>query len=429
MKSNSWLFGGLAWLAAASILAQDSTREAKPAVPRRPVTGALANDLVLEPPAAATVQQDSLNVRSKPVFSGDIITHVHKGQSVTVLEQISLAKPGPNEPTNWSRIALPTNAQVWVFAKYIDTNSMTVSARRLNVRSRPDDARDSIAILEKGAPVKEVRRIPDWIQIEPPTNAFGWVASDFLTMQPATAPPPPSVAAVEPPVALAVVTPPAIPPAAAPIAPPPATPPVAEPVTPPPATPPVAAAVPPEQPVAPPVANWTLESAASPPATPAATNIVAPEPVATTPPAAQAVSTPPQTTIKPLPSEKPAKPVAPEKSVKSKQSKTPASPAPALVPLQAAPTPFFETSGTNAKPRIVAREGLLRRSINVQAPADYELLDISSGQLIEYVKPDPKDGGFRVYTGHRVAVTGPEWLDRRWPKSPILQVQTIDFMP
>jgi uncharacterized protein YgiM (DUF1202 family) len=416
MKSYSWLFGGLAWLAAASILAQDSTRETKPAVPRHPVPGALANDLVLDPPAAATVNQDSLNVRSKPLFSGDIITHVHKGQSVTVLEQISLAKPGPNEPANWARIALPTNAAVWVFAKFIDTNSMTVSARRLNVRSRPDDARDSIAILEKGAPVKEVRRIPDWIQIEPPTNAYGWVASDFLTVQPAAAPPPAAVAAVEPPTALAVAAPPAIPPPAAP-------------VTPPPATPPVATAVPPEQPVAPPATNSTPDIVNTPPATPAATNIVAPEPVATTPPAAQAVSTPPPAPAQPLPSENPAKPVPPEKPAKTTRSKTTKAPPPAAVPALAAPAPFFEITGTNAKPRIVAREGLLRYSINIQAPADYELLDISSGQTIEYVKPDPKDKGFRVFAEHRVAVTGTEWLDRRWPKTPILQVQTIDFMP
>ena len=75
---------------------------------------------------------------------------------------------------------------------------MTVSARRLNARCRPDDVRDSVALLEKGAPVKEVRKIPDWIQIEPPTNAYGCVAADFLTLEPAAAPPPATIAAVEP---------------------------------------------------------------------------------------------------------------------------------------------------------------------------------------------------------------------------------------
>jgi uncharacterized protein YgiM (DUF1202 family) len=413
MKSNSWLFGGLAWLAAASILAQDSTREAKPAAPRRAATGALVKDLVLDPPALADVKQDSLNVRSKPAFAGDIITHVHKGQSVTVLEQISLAKPGPNEPTNWARIALPTNAAVWVFAKYIDTNSMTVSARRLNVRSRPDDARDSVAILEKGAPVKEIRKIPDWIQIEPPTNAYGWVAADFLTLQPAAAPPPATVAVVEPPAAPPAVTPPVTPPATAPVTPPPAV------VT-----------VVPDQPVVPAATNSTPVAATPPPATPAAAPIVAPEPVATPPPDAQTGPTPPRPPTRPMPSQSAARPMQPQIPSRPVPAEPPGKPTPSKTPTPPVPAAgFFEITGVDAKPRIEAREGVLRKTINVQAPADYELLDIDSKQVIEYLKADPKDKTFRAYIGHRVAVTGPEWLDRRWPKTPILQIQTIDFMP
>ncbi|MGA2556984.1 MAG: SH3 domain-containing protein [Verrucomicrobiota bacterium] len=356
MKLNSWLFGGLAWLAAASVFAQDSAREARPSAPRRGVTGALAKDLVLDPPAQATVNQDSLNVRTRPAFAGDILTHVHKGQSVTVLEQITLAKPNLNEPSNWVRIVLPTNTPVWVFAKYIDTNSMTVSNRLLNVRARPDDVHDAVARLEKGAPVKEVRRVPDWIQIEPPTNAYGWVASDFLTMEPPTAAPPATVAAVAPA-------------AAAPVA--------AAPVTP--------------EAVAPPGTNATPEATNTTPAAVAAPPIVAPEPVATAPPAAAA----------------------------------PAPTAPAPAAAAAAP----EIPSVDVKPRLVTREGNVHRTLNVQAPADYELLDLNSGRLIEYLQPDPKDKNFQVYTGKRVSVTGPEWLDRRWPRTPILKVQTIDLMP
>ncbi len=262
MKLNSWLFGGLAWLAAASVFAQDSARDAWPPAPRRGVAGALAKDLVLDPPAPATVNQDSLNVRSRPAFAGDILTHVHKGETVTVLEQITLAKPNLNEPSNWVRIVLPTNTPVWVFAKYIDTNSMTVSNRLLNVRARPDDVHDTVARLEKGTPVKEVRRVPDWIQIEPPTNAFGWVAADFLTMQPAAAPPPATVAAVAPVVAAPVAAARA-----------------AAPVTP--------------EAVAPPATNATPEATNTTPAPVAAPPIVAPEPVATAPPATPATTQPP----------------------------------------------------------------------------------------------------------------------------------------
>ena len=130
-----------------------------------------------------------------------------------------------------------------------------------------------------------------------------------------------------------------------------------------------------------------------------------------------------------MPPQTPAKPVPPETPVKPTPSQRAIPPSRAAMPSKTAPTPFFELSGMNTKLRIVTREGFLRKSINVQAPADYELLDISSKELIEYLKPDPKDKEFRAYIGHRVAVTGPEWLDRRWPKTPILQIQTIDFMP
>ena len=57
MKSNFWLFGGLAWLAAASVLAQDPARGHQAARRRRrAVTGPLAKDVVLDPPATATVK-------------------------------------------------------------------------------------------------------------------------------------------------------------------------------------------------------------------------------------------------------------------------------------------------------------------------------------------------------------------------------------
>ncbi len=372
MKSNSWLLGGLAWLAAASVLAQDAAREAKPPALSRSLTAALAKDVLLDPPVLAVVNGESLNVRSQPAFTSDVLILVKKGQPLTVLEQITLAKPKPNEPTNWARILLPANTAVWVFANYIDTNSMTVSARRINVRARADDLHDVVARLEQGAPVKQVRRTADWIQIEPPTNACGWIASDYLTMAPPAAPPPAAVAAAEP--------------AAAPAAAAPAT------------NAPVAAAAVTTEPVPPPATNSTPESNNATPATATAPPIVAPEPVATTPAAAPA----------------PAPPAA-----------VPAPAAPAAAPAAAAP----EIASLDMKPRLATREGYIRKTLNVQAPADYELRDIRSGALTEYLQPDPKDKNFKKYTGTRAAVTGPEWLDRRWPKTPILRVQTVDLMP
>ena len=77
----------------------------------------------------------------------------------------------------------------------------------------------------------------------------------------------------------------------------------------------------------------------------------------------------------------------------------------------------------------MTREGYVRKALNIQAPADYELRDINSGAVTEYLQPDAQDKNFKKYTGARVSVTGPEWLDRRWPKTPILQIQTVDLVP
>jgi hypothetical protein len=48
--------------------------------------------------------------------------------------------------------------------------------------------------------------------------------------------------------------------------------------------------------------------------------------------------------------------------------------------------------------------------------------------LIEYLQP-PASQNFKIYVGTRVSVTGPEVIDPRWPRTPVLQVQTADLMP
>jgi hypothetical protein len=315
MKSNRWFLCGLVGMTAATVLAQ----EVKPA-PGAPKAGlAFAKDVTLDPPAAATVKNEALNVRDQPDVSADVVARLSRGEAVTVYEEMTLSKPKANEPASWSRIALPTNAATWVFADYVDRSTMTVT-RRLNVRGGPGENFKMLTLLEKGTPVTEVRRSQGWMQIVPPTNAFGFVASEYLAAQPPAAPPPPAVA---------------------------------------------------------PIAAVVAEAAAPP--VEAAAPIVAPEPVA----------------------------VRPTNTV-------PPAPAPAA-------------TREEIQPRIVTREGYVRKALNLQAPTDYELIDVQSGALTEYLQPN--NDNFKTYVGVRVAVTGPEMLDRRWPKTPVLQVQTIGLMP
>ncbi len=51
----------------------------------------------------------------------------------------------------------------------------------------------------------------------------------------------------------------------------------------------------------------------------------------------------------------------------------------------------------------------MHRAYNIQAPADYELHDIQSGALIDYLQPQPGQN-FKIYVGTRVTVTGPEGM-------------------
>jgi uncharacterized protein YraI len=126
----------------------------------------------------------------------------------------------------------------------VDAASMTAS-KNLSVRGGPGENYSRVAILPKGTPVKEIRKNKGWIEIETPANASGYVAADFLDVQPATAP------------AVAASTP-------APEAPAPVPTPAPEPTAVTPSTPPVAAN-PNEQPTPTPPAN-PAEAVANTPA-------------------------------------------------------------------------------------------------------------------------------------------------------------------
>jgi hypothetical protein len=346
MKIHQWLGASLACLTAASALAQDL----RPASARF-VNEPLAKDAVLDPPDAASAKQEAINVRGLPAFAGEVVTHLKRGQTVTVLEQFTLAKPKAGEPADWSRIALPSGAPVYVFADFIDTNTMTVSARtRVNVRGGPGENFSVLARLEHGTPVKEIRRTQGWLQIETPTNAYGFVATEYLALQAPMAPPPAVVPPPEPVAAQPVIAPPTV-----------------QVVT-----------------------NPPVEVTNNPPPVAAA-----PEPVAP-PPMEPAAATPAAVPVTNLP------PVA-----------------------EGAPAPA--PADTNAPPRIVTREGRLRVTSSIQAPTYYELRDVDTGELTEFLQPNGQN--LKAYNGARVTVTGAEVVDRRWRSTPVLQVQSIFDMP
>ncbi len=329
MKPNIWIVSTLASLTAVMVMAQQTppappvgaaapapAHETAPAAPKKKASPARKR-VVLDAPATAVVKSANVNVRGQASFVGETLGHLQKGDTVTVLEEITLGHHAAEEPAQWARIAMPTNITIWVDGDYVDSETKTIKARRVNLRGGPGENYSVVGRLEKGASIKEIKSEKGWISIEAPTNAYAFVAAQFLDMQPAAP--------------VAVVTPP------------------------PPAPTPAPAPAPEPQ-----VVNVN---------TPAPPAVAANEPVATAPPA-------------PAPSAPP--PVA--------------QPAPAV-----AATPEPVAPSEPVTPRVVTREGFVRRAYNIQAPTDFELHDIQSGTLIDYLQPQAgqKFKIFRWHSRHR----------------------------
>jgi uncharacterized protein YgiM (DUF1202 family) len=131
-------------------------------------------------PGTATVSADHVNVRGQAGLNGEVIAHEFKGDSVTVLDQINLKHHASDEPAQWAKISYPTNAHVWVFAKYIDTNE-TVSVKKANLRAGPGENFSVVGVLNAGDTVTPIETKERWIKIEPPTNSYAFVAAMYLT--------------------------------------------------------------------------------------------------------------------------------------------------------------------------------------------------------------------------------------------------------
>ena len=351
MKLNVWTVFALAPLTSVMLLAQQTTPSPNSgAAPDTAATtpakkGARGRKrVVLDPPATASIKTSNVNVRGRASFAGETLGHVQKGDTVTVLAQITLNHPTKDEPAEWAQIVLPPSIPVWVDGAYIDSDAKTVKARRVNLRGGPGENFSVVGRLEKGAPIKQIKSENGWVAIEAPTNAFAYVAAEFLEMLP-----PPTVAVTAP--------------------------------------------------------------------TPVAAPTPAPEEVNVATPATPAV----------------AAPAAPNPADQKTETQIELDALHRATAAEAAPTPAPDTSATAtnsepAKPRVVTREGFVRRAYNVQSPTDFELHDIQTGKLIDYIDPMPGQN-FKIFLGTRITVTGPEGMDSRWTRTPVLHVQSVDLMP
>jgi uncharacterized protein YgiM (DUF1202 family) len=348
---------------------QAGKKSEKPAVAKKPAVKkpVVLPELKTTPLVAgpAMVVASNVNVRGQAKLKSEVVTHVTKGATVTVLEEIVKNNSGPEEPSAWAKILLPPGGHAWVDTMFL-TNS-TVRPKKLNLRSGPGENYSVIGLLQKGDAVKEVTTKGGWTEIEPPANAYAFIAAQYLSQEAAEL-----AAATAPPV---THTPRPTPTAPSPTAP---VPPPTTPVAPPPAPP---------EPAPAPTAVASAPTVAPPPTTAPA---VPPPIAAPTPPA---------------PAEMPA-------------VTTPTAPA-AVEPAIPEEPPA---------PRIVQREGIVRGMTSIQAPSRFVLISPENRKDIDYLYTTSTNLDLRRYKGLQIIVTGEEGLDDRWGNMPVLTIQKIQVV-
>jgi uncharacterized protein YgiM (DUF1202 family) len=319
----------------------------------------------------AVSKQDRVNVRGRASIGSEVVASLHKGELVTVLEEVTLSKPKTDEPAKWYRIVLPTNAAVWVHGDYVDKTAKTVRPKLLNLRGGPSENYSVLGRVERGTTLNIIGEKAPWLKIEPPPGACGYVAAHLLLKDAAAVAAAsahaPTLTAKEP--AVTNVAPPVV---------------VVETKTN--EVPPVVAVPVVTNVVAVPAANEVVGITNPPVVTavdtnvPAATNVSVPVAVA---PAVGADTNPP--------------PVPPIELVK----------------------------------RVITREGLLKGSFSIQAPSHFELRSLDNNRLIDYVWSPSTNiiSTLKSYKGKKVLVTGEELLDERWPNTPVITAEEVVVAP
>jgi len=346
------------------------------------------------------VRGTKVSARGKATIFSALVFQFNQNEPLNILEEIAIANPKAGEPRRWYRVQVPSDAGLWVHSDYLNPattidgvngqgkpiklNVAAVKASLLNVRGGSGEEFPILSKLPQGAQVVLTGASKaKWREVLAPKNASVYVAAQFITRQKITS----GVAEVpQIPAPNPTVTPPAANPATAPIKP--------------------ASPIQPANPAAPPASVVPVEIkkfGQTNPQTPGGVQIKS----------NPSTKNPPTTTN----SVKPAVPSKPKETVKPIQiaKANPALPAPTT----AKPT-------TDAPVRIVHREGIIRRTLDIQSPSGYVLEHLESGKKINYLVLDKKIAlKLNWFIGKQVLVTGEEALDARNAVTPVLLVSTL----
>jgi len=134
-------------------------------------------------PGPAEVCVSNLNVRGQAGLKGEVVARLQKGDSVTVLSEITLDKHKADEPAQWAKIALPASGGVWVRTSFIDAATKTVTPKKLNLRAGPGENYSVLGVIEHGTAVTEDSSKGEWTKIEVPANAYAFIAAMYLKQE------------------------------------------------------------------------------------------------------------------------------------------------------------------------------------------------------------------------------------------------------
>mgnify|MGYP001021384490 CR=1 FL=1 len=421
MKTNGWLTLSLAVYVAGSVASSAAHSPSSSAHPKKaaPSAGAAKHTAAPKPaapaPAAAAatalqtgpaeVTQEHVNVRAQADVDSEVVSRLSRNDVVKVLEEVTLKKAGPGEPTRWAKISWPEGAPVWVYADFVDKASMQVKVAKLNLRTGPGENHSVVGHLEKGATLKKLDAKGDWLKVEAPDSCVAFVAANLLKSK-ASATESASVGST--PTVPATGLRPATPASPRPTPPPlPAT-----------TTTEVPRDILVSQPKPAPVPTFSLP----PPQIPRPAPATAPASLAGIAPT---ISTPPA--LVPPPATKPAA-ASPAPLVSGSESKPAATPAPVLT-REPGEIDFRPQREETYVKRVVTREGLVRRSYNIQSPTSLVLENVHNGRVMNYLYSTSTNMNLNAYRGRVVTLTGEEALDERWPNTPVIRVETLQTDP
>jgi uncharacterized protein YraI len=149
--------------------------------------------------------------------------------------------------------------------------------------------------------------------------------------------------------------------------------------------------------------------------------IVTPPPTAP-PPApitTEPVAPPPSVAVAPPPSVAVAPPVNTPPATLPPPTTTIATTPPELPLL-----PVEEPAGK----RVVTREGIVKRSVSIQAPTYFVLEALNNGKAVDYLYSSSTNVSLKDFKGKHIIVTGEELLDERWPNTPVISVETLEAL-